>query len=362
MRVYGLDFTSSPQKDKPLTLAICYLENHQLLVENFHEFGSDGTKPLECYANWLEGQGEKWQSDKTWVAGLDFPFGMPVAAIARFGWGNLSDVTNWERYVRRLFSNHKSLTAFKADIKEWSYPNEMSETGNPIKIQPKRLTDQIARSQSPIKVTDNPYPGAMFYQGCKALLDSEVYIPRLRDKATDAEYRKIVVEAYPRLVAQKFIPINPDFSELVAKKTDLITEKKRTDKAEAETKKNLTKEIKTLSARAKIALRYKEAGTNEVVQGNRKKIIDELEKPDNPYQVRLSFKTEKQKTDCINDPKADLLDSVLCAVQAAWSYGMRENGFGIPRFEQHDLIRQQVALEGWIVDPAMMNVLGEVVA
>lgn len=47
--------------------------------------------------------------------------------------------------------------------------------------------------------------------------------------------------------------------------------------------------------------------------------------------------------DCIGDDSGDLLDSLLCTVQAAWAYSRRDYGFGIPR--------ECDTLEGWIVDP-----------
>lgn len=362
MRVYGLDFTSAPKKGKPLTLAICRLDNSQLLIEKFHEFGTDdndATTPLEGYANWLNGRGESWKKDQTWIAGVDFPFGMPIAAISRFGWGNVSASTRWEDYIRKAYDMHRSLDGFKTATKGWSYPDEVSESGNPIKIQSKRLTDQVAHAQSPMKFADNPFPGAMFYQGCKALLESDIRLPGLRSVMNNVGSPKIAIEAYPRLVAQKFIPKQPEFSELVARKRDRIAARKNLKKSDPETRKNLTAEIKIMSANAKSSLRYKEAGTNEVALANRSQIIEALENSSNPYGVQISFETNIQRANCISDPKADLLDSVLCAVQAAWSYVLRECGFGIPSFDNHELLRQQVALEGWIVDPAMWNIFGK---
>jgi hypothetical protein len=43
------------------------------------------------------------------------------------------------------------------------------------------------------------------------------------------------------------------------------------------------------------------------------------------------------------DPTGDELDALLCAIQAAWSWTQRENGFGAPSNVD--------ALEGWIADP-----------
>lgn len=45
-----------------------------------------------------------------------------------------------------------------------------------------------------------------------------------------------------------------------------------------------------------------------------------------------------------DDPKADGLDALLCAVQAAWAWRQREHQFGMPA--------DCDPLEGWIADPA----------
>jgi hypothetical protein len=54
---------------------------------------------------------------------------------------------------------------------------------------------------------------------------------------------------------------------------------------------------------------------------------------------------------CIADGKGDLLDSIFCAVQAAWAY---KNGFGATNFTVAAL-QKTVALEGWIADPLMLD-------
>jgi hypothetical protein len=50
----------------------------------------------------------------------------------------------------------------------------------------------------------------------------------------------------------------------------------------------------------------------------------------------------------IREPMADNLDAVLCAIQAAWAYTQRDEGYGIPAGCNKD--------EGWIVDPAMWEI------
>ena len=45
-----------------------------------------------------------------------------------------------------------------------------------------------------------------------------------------------------------------------------------------------------------------------------------------------------------NDPGADHLDALLCAIQAAWAYLNADRGYGAPAGVD--------TLEGWIADPA----------
>ena len=49
----------------------------------------------------------------------------------------------------------------------------------------------------------------------------------------------------------------------------------------------------------------------------------------------------------VDDATGDSLDSVLCAIQAAWSYLQDNEKFGIPK----DVDK----LEGWIADPMFLN-------
>src|SRR5207249_11801038 len=64
--------------------------------------------------------------------------------------------------------------------------------------------------------------------------------------------------------------------------------------------------------------------------------------------LRARYKISVDLTDslgrvCIDDAEGDSLDAVLAAVQAAWAWLRREDGYGVP--EDCDLA------EGWIVDP-----------
>lgn len=49
----------------------------------------------------------------------------------------------------------------------------------------------------------------------------------------------------------------------------------------------------------------------------------------------------------VEDQTGDRLDAVLCAVQAAWSYGKKDEGWGVPAECDPD--------EGWILDPLLLD-------
>jgi hypothetical protein len=55
---------------------------------------------------------------------------------------------------------------------------------------------------------------------------------------------------------------------------------------------------------------------------------------------------DKAADECIADDTGDKLDSVLCAIQAAWAFNRRATNYGIPLGVD--------PIEGWIVDPEMI--------
>ena len=64
---------------------------------------------------------------------------------------------------------------------------------------------------------------------------------------------------------------------------------------------------------------------------------------------KYGFKVKMSNTDaqaCIDDFTGDQLDSVLCAIQAAWAYSQRNKNYGAPASVD--------AKEGWICDPGML--------
>ena len=88
MKIFGVDFTSAPGAAKPIAWAEGALRGDLLDVAAVHELTS-----LEAFRERLAAPGP-------WVAGLDFPFGLPnelVDGLARRGgWPR-----DWAGYVGR---------------------------------------------------------------------------------------------------------------------------------------------------------------------------------------------------------------------------------------------------------------------
>ncbi|GGF76939.1 hypothetical protein GCM10011402_32060 [Paracoccus acridae] len=155
----------------------------------------------------------------------------------------------------------------------------------------RRATDEAAGSISPQKLYGVPV-GLMFFEGAPRLLASRVTIPHLQE----GDPERIAIEAYPGVLARQFIGRR-------SYKND--TRKKQTaDQHEA---------------RGALLQALREEAPR-----------------------RYGFGIYAQDGLC-DDPGADHLDALLCAVQAAWAWRQRIERFGAPETVDR--------LEGWIADP-----------
>jgi hypothetical protein len=270
MKVYGIDFTSAPSRRKPITCAECTLENGFLHLndlknletfDQFDEFLSNGTE---------------------WIAGMDFPFGQPRKLIINLGWP-----LSWDGYVRKI--DEMSKQKFEDALKEYRHKRSKGDKHH------LRYTDKIAKSCSPMMIHGVPV-GKMFFQGASRLLKSGVSILPCHKNGSN----RIVVEAYPKLVAKKLI-LKPQYKN--------------------DTKKKQTQQLR--EARKEIVKKLKSGFIRQY------------------YGFDVAMK-EDFAAKMIDDPTGDYLDAFLCAIQAGWAYEQRECGYGIPDgFE----------LEGWIINP-----------
>lgn len=173
MRIFGLDFTSSPKKSKPITIASCSLMGENLVIENIQFLSS--TQALEDF---LKTKGP-------WIAGIDFPFGEPQKFIQGINFPN-----KWEDYV--IAFGNLSSDEFVALV------NSYRATRQPGDKHHYRQTDRLAGALSPMMVYGIPV-GRMFHLGAPKLLESHASI--LPCRWTNAD--RILVETYPALVARR---------------------------------------------------------------------------------------------------------------------------------------------------------------
>jgi hypothetical protein len=146
-----------------------------------------------------------------------------------------------------------------------------------------RATDLPAGSSSPMKLV-NPPVALMFHEGAPRILASGAHVPALLQGDQD----RVALEAYPGLLVRKHLGIR--------------------DSYKSDTRRDQT------PARA----------------AARRRIVEGLK------EVHLDDTLEKA---LLEDGSGDLLDAVICAVQAAWAAG--RPGYGLPA--------EVPAGEGWIV-------------
>jgi hypothetical protein len=175
MNIYGLDFTSSPSRRKPITCACCELHDTVLSVKSC--FTMPSFDEFEAFL----------RSDGPWLAALDFPFGQPRKLIANLGWPQ-----SWEGYMGVVASMSKDEFEDTLLVYRASRP-----AGDKLHL---RVTDQLTGAISPMMLHRVPV-GKMFFQGATRLFRSQASILPCCPTADN----RIVVEGYPALVARKLI-------------------------------------------------------------------------------------------------------------------------------------------------------------
>jgi hypothetical protein len=317
VRVYGLDFTSNPCSSKHLTLAECDLNKDVLTVKHLHPMRTEEDDGFSSFESWLSGE-NPW-TEKRWIAGLDFPFGMALEAIQHFGWVPArTSNPRWENYLGVLFQT-KCQAIFREKIEGWRHTSKMNDKREFVRVRRPRLTDRLANSGTPM----NFYPPVvcpMFFQGTKRLLNLATNISILPVRAFPTSQRTIV-DAYPRLVANVVIRNLDSYKEK--------SKKKHEDKATQAVIRREDEKARENRRRAII-----KAFSNGAVE--------------HKYGFRISI-SKYWADKCIEeDIDGDKIDSVLCAIQAAWAH--RHPDKGMPKFGLN-ILQEQIRLEGWIADP-----------
>jgi hypothetical protein len=221
-----------------------------------------------------------------WVCGMDFPFGQPTTLVEALRWPS-----SWEGYVGKVSSLSKEEFegAIKADMAR-------RPAGSKYRY---RLADRRSGSSSAMMLFRVPV-GKMFYRGAPRLLHSDVSVEPCRP----TESGRVAVEAYPAVVARRFLG-------------------KRSYKSDERRKQTSTQR----TAREELVTGLGSAALEEAYG-----FVAEI---DGSWRERF-----------VREPAADALDSLLCAVQAAWAYTKKDEGWGVSKECDRD--------EGWILDPQLL--------
>lgn len=159
MKIYGIDFTSSPKRGKPITCLECVLDGNTLRAGGLNEWHS-----FEVFEAALRRPGP-------WIAGIDFPFGLSHTFIENIGWPR-----TWQGYVDHVKTLGRK--GFRDTL------NDYRANRPPGDKEHSRATDIAAGSISPQKLYGTPV-GLMFFEGAPRLLKSGVTIPGPQDGDPD---------------------------------------------------------------------------------------------------------------------------------------------------------------------------------
>ena len=273
MKIYGLDFTSVPSLKKPITYTQCRLNKDGLFLER-----------LGCLMSFDEFEMFLSQTGP-WIAGMDFPFGQPRTLIENIGWPQ-----TWKGYVNLVST--MSRLQFVDVLTEYCKDRKKGDKHH------RRHTDKLANARSPMMLYRVPV-GKMFFEGAIRLLKSGVSIPSSYPRPDP----RVVVEAYPSLVARRWIG---------------------------------TRIYKNDALKGQTSIR--QAAREEIIHGLGSGDVKAY------FGFDVHFNDEHANV-LLEDGSGDRLDAFLCALQAGWAYSQRDHNFGIPT--DCDL------LEGWIVDPLL---------
>jgi hypothetical protein len=252
----GCDFSSTPTRRKPIVLAIGAAAGGRVQLQRLEKLDS-----LASFAQWL-------RAPQTWIAGFDFPFGLPRELVEHLGWP-----TDWRACMR----HYASLS--RPQIREtFAAFCDARPVGG--KFAHRRF-DKLAGSSPSMKWV-NPPVAYMLHAAIPLLLEAGVHMPGLHE----GDPQRVALEAYPGLLAR----------ELIGRRSYKSDEKAR------QTPDRL------------IA---------------RKDLITALEQGRTRLGLRLKL-THAQRDALADDASGDTLDAVLCMVQAAWAAQQGAPRYGLP--------------------------------
>jgi len=259
MLIHGVDFTSAPRRAKPITVATGQLAGRKFELQRI-----EALPTFAAFESWLARPGP-------WIAGFDFPFGLPRESVEAFGWP-----LTWPALTRHCRDLGRDAFRSVLDAYRARRPVGAKYTY--------RRGDAAAGSHSPIKLV-NPPVALMFLEGAVRLVDAGISVPGLMT----GDPSRIALEAYPGYAVRRL-----------------------------------------LGVRARVSYKNDAKAKQTVAQRDlRKVVVQRLQATDGCFGFALSG--SRAVLDAMRDDgSGDRLDAVLCAMQAAWGWMRREQDYGLP--------------------------------
>lgn len=253
-RLAGVDFTSRPTRRKPVTVALGSLAGGVVRLERVDEHTD-----FAAVAAWLHTPGP-------WIAGFDFPFGLPRELVEALGWPR-----EWLALMRHYAALPRAVVrdTFAAFCAARPAGAKFAH----------RACDGPAGSSPSMKWV-NPPVAYMMHAGVPLLIDAGVDLPGLH--AGDPS--RVALEAYPGLLARELIGARSYKNDAPARQTP-----------------------ERLIAR--------------------KDLVEALEQGRTRLGLRLRA-SHAQRDALVADASGDRLDAVLCLLQAGWA--ATRPGHGLP--------------------------------
>ena len=171
----GCDFSSSPNRRKPIVLALGRRYGARVRLDALERFDT-----LGAFGQWLAQPGD-------WVGGFDLPFGLPRELVQALGWP-----TQWLACMQ----HYRSLGRDEIRAQFAAFCNARPVGGKFAH----RATDAPAGSSPSMKWV-NPPVAFMLHAGLPLLLDAGVHLPGLHC----GDPRRVALEAYPGLLARELL-------------------------------------------------------------------------------------------------------------------------------------------------------------
>ncbi len=252
----GCDFSSSPTSRKPIVLAFGRAQGGRVILDRLQRIPT-----LEGFSQWLQQPGP-------WVAGFDFPFGLPRALVEHLGWP-----LEWEACM----AHYATLDRVRIRATFAAYC-AARPAGDKFAH---RAFDKRAGSSPSMKWV-NPPVAYMLHAAIPLLIQAGVHIPGLHD----GDRSRVALEAYPGLLARE--PVG-----------------RRSYKSDERSKQTPERLIA------------------------RKDIVAALEAGRTRLDLRLKL-SHAQRDALVEDASGDSLDAVLCLLQAAWAQRQGAPRYGLP--------------------------------